>query len=230
MLFWRCFGIISLILLLHYHHFQLYLAGFKLRALCISGIWKLLLFTFVQQMCEFFICLTPYQLDEMMHNSSVFMYSTGWQQVHKSPRVTVPVFQSVWAVSITLSPPCKSSIPLWSHLQEVKLEGKHCKQVERPLPSALVRWDQLRKQAPRGSWALLNANTFSARVGNDQVSHSHCTKKEMYVSLLAHFSAFPSVIFEILKTLLVFFLNNSHFLYQKYHAGLFRKRRAQKAL
>lgn len=184
MLFWRCFGIISLILLLHYRYFQLYLAWFELRELCISDIWKLLLFTFVQQMCELFICLTSYQLDEMVHNSSVFMYSAGWQQVHKSPRVTVPVFQSVWAVSITLSPPCKSSIPLWSHWQEVELKGKHCRQVERPLPSDLVRWDQLNKQARRGSWALLNVNTFSAREMIRSVTVFALKKKCMFPFLL----------------------------------------------
>lgn len=106
----------------------------------------------------------------------------------------------------------------------MKLEGKHWKQVERPLHSDLVRWDQLKKQAPRGSWALLNVNVCSGRVGDDPVSHSHRTEKKCtfpfshtyqlsrlsYLKYLEHFH-------------ISIFLNNSHFLYQEYHAGLFKK-------
>lgn len=99
---------------------------------------------------------------------------------------------------------------------------------------AIAKWPgQMRsaeETASRGSWALLSVNVCKrgGKIGEEQwVSHSHCIKNKCTSpSPLqeSQFSVFPSVIFKILIRLpYEFYLNNSQFLYQKYHAGLFRK-------
>lgn len=167
----------------------------------------------------------------MMHNSAVFKYSFGWEQVLtvsacKVQKCQFPYFSLCECSEHHFVPSLliKHSTLITFARSET---GREALETGR---EAIAQWPGKVRSAEetgtKGQLSPTRCECLQWQGGRWSGQSQSSYWKEMYISLLMHFSAFPSVYLKHLEHFHIsIFLNNSHFLYQEYHAGLFKKQR-----